>query len=156
MGGTKEHFSIDEYSRLIQERFPYLFKEYGFRISYSKEYRLGYGWFRIGLESKKCRILFAREQGGGIMFLGAADAPFNNEDDTRWVPMLNLLAYLLNKQWDWRFLDGLPQDERVTTWLAFNAKELEPMCEQVIEMFRSTEVVAEWKPKYDEFIQKSN
>ena len=147
--------TIKEYLILIKKTFPYLFKKYEFKVVYSEEYRPGYGWFKIGLESKTCRILFVREQGGGIMFLGPIDAPFNNEDDDRWVVALTLLAYLLKKKWDWRFLDKLHPKDSAFAWLSYNARELEPFCGQVLEMFRSSEIIAEWKPAYKKYLREN-
>ncbi|HKI54992.1 MAG TPA: hypothetical protein VJ987_12770 [Anaerolineales bacterium] len=144
--------TIKEYIKLIKKEFSFLFREYDFKITYSEEYRKGYGWFHIGLESKTCRILFSREHGGGNVFFGSPDAPFNDDGDQRWTRMLNLLAYLSKKEWNWEFLDRLSPVERAVAWLSFNAKELEPVCGQILAMFRSQETVAEWKPKYEQFI----
>jgi len=146
--------NIKEYTKIIKKEFSFLFKKYGFKIVHSEEFRSGYGWFHIGLESKACRILFAREQGGGNIFIGNLDAPFNDDNDERWVHLLNLLSYILNKKWAWTFLDKLSPNERIVAWLSFNSRELEPICGQILEMFSSEEAIATWRPSYDQYIDR--
>ncbi len=141
--------TLEEYVKLIMKEYSYLFSRYRFKVVHKEEYRPGY--FSIGLESDVCRILFAGEQGGGVMYLGTIDAPFRYEDHPKWVLVLNLLSYLLQKEWDWSFLKEKSPSERTAAWESFMAKEFEPVSAQILDMFRSPEVVAHWRPVYEEY-----
>lgn len=141
--------TFEEYIKLIMKEYSYLFSRYKFKVVHREEYRPGY--FSVGLESDVCRILFAGEQGGGVMYLGTLDAPFRYEDDPKWVLALNLLSYLLKKEWDWSFLKGKSSSEQIVAWESFMAKEFEPVSARILDMFRSPETVAQWRPTYDEY-----
>lgn len=146
--------TIEEYLTLIKENFPYLFTEFAFDVVHQEEYRPSYGWFRIGLESPICRILFAREQGAGVMLLGPFAAPFDNENDPQWVDVMGLLAFILKMEWDWSFLDNVPFKEKHKDSMAFVSRQLKPVCEEVLKMFRSPETITEWRHEYDQFIHE--
>jgi hypothetical protein len=111
---------LHEYVTLVQNSFPYLFEEYGFYIAIKEENRPGY--FRIGLQSGKCRILFVREQGGGVMFFGPTSAAFN-EDDRQWVTMAHLLEYFMKKEINWSSIENIPYQARMGASLDLMAKE---------------------------------
>ena len=146
--------TIEEYVILIQKKFSYLFNDYGFDIVYKDEYRSGYGWFRIGLESKSTRILFEREQGGGTVFLGSTTSTFNHDTNLQWVNMASILTYLLKEEWDWSFADRFSYKERPSVVLSFYSEKLQPMCEQIFKMFESQESIAKWKPEYEKYLNE--
>jgi len=145
---------LEEYVALIQRYFFYLFDDYGFRIVYKEEYRKGHGWFRVGIESDKVRILFVREGGGGVLFLGTLSAPFGNEDAPQWANMLHLLSFVLQETVDWRFADGVPSTERPAVILSFYAEKLYPVCAQMLSMFASQDAIASWWSAYERYLDE--
>lgn len=144
--------TLEEYTTLIQKKFAYLFKDYGFQIVHKEKYRPGYDWFRVGLESKSIRVLFEREQGGGTVFLGSTTSSFSHESNLQWVNLSSILIYLLKEKWDWSFSEEIPYKERPSAILSFYAEKLQPMCEQVLKMFKSQEAIEKWKPDYEKYL----
>ena len=145
--------NINEYSQLIKGEFSYLFDEYGFKLVFISENHDHFSVFRVGLQSDICRILFVREQGAGVSFLGTPNAPFENEMNEQWVSLIGLLGYFLNKDFDWTFLNTIPQSRRIQSSLSFSSKQFRPHCKQMIEMFTSQEIMASWKPAYKQYIK---
>ena len=145
---------IDEYSHLIKNEFSYLFEEYGFDFVYIRENQNRFSVFRIGLQSDICKILFVREQGAGISFLGTPIAPFDDEMNGQWVTLIGLLSYILKQDFDWEFLNTVPQNQRIQSSLAFSAKQFRPKCKQMTEMFRSQKIMEKWKPAYKQYIKE--
>jgi len=146
--------NIDEYSHLIKNEFSYLFEEYGFRVVYIREIQKRVSVFRIGLQSDVCKILFVREQGAGVSFLGTPNAPFDDEMNGQWVTLIGVLSYILKQDFDWDFLNTVPHNHRIQSSLAFSAKQFRPECGQLIKKFRSQEIMAEWKPAYKQYIKE--
>ena len=146
--------NIDEYSQLIKDEFFYLFEEYGFKLVYIREHQNRFTVFRIGLQSNACKILFVREQGAGVPFMGPLSAPFENEVDEQWVSLIGLLSYILRIDFDWSFLNTTPQSKRIQASLSFSSKQFKPHCRQMIEMFSSQENVAKWRPVYKLYIKE--
>ena len=145
--------NIDEYSQLIKGEFLYLFEDYGFNLVYIREIQNCFNVFRIGLQSDVCRILFVREQGAGVSFLGTLSAPFENEMNEQWVSLMGLLSYILKTEYDWSFLNAIPKSQRIQSSLSFSSKQFRPYCHQLIEMFNSKESVAKWKPAYKQYVK---
>ena len=146
--------NIDEYSQLIKDNFNYLFEEYGFNVVYIHEPRSRHKVFRVGLQAEFCKILFVREQGAGVSFLGTSNAPFNNEMNENWVSLIGLLGYILRKDFDWTFLNTIPHRQRIESSLLFSSNQFRPYCGEMIEMFSSQENMAKWKPAYKQYIKE--
>ncbi len=139
---------IEEYTQILKKEFSFLFEKCGFSVVYSEKKLENYFVFRIGIQSNTCRILFVREQGAGVIFLGTPNAPFANEMNEQWITLIGLLGYKLNKGFDWSFLDTIPPSQRPRALLAFSAKQFEPHCSQLVEMLSSEEKMKEWLPNY--------
>jgi len=146
--------NIDEYSQLIKEEFLYLFEEYHFSFVYIREHQNRFTVFRIGLQSDMCKILFVREQGAGVPFLGTLNAPFENEMTDQWVSLIGLLSYILKTDFNWSFLNNIPSSQRVQSSLSFSSKQFRPHCRQMIEMCASQESMANWKPTYKQYVKE--
>jgi hypothetical protein len=142
--------TIQEYLSLIEKKFHYLFSDFGFKLSYAKEFRSGNN--SIGLESENFRIFFQQERGGFSIWIGTLNSSFDNENDG-WISIYNLMVFLLNREIDWKILEKSPYQERVDNMFTITANEFAPLCKQVVEMFKSPENVAQWKPDYDQFIK---
>ncbi|WKZ35536.1 MAG: hypothetical protein QY332_18150 [Anaerolineales bacterium] len=142
--------SIQEYLLKIKEKFPYLFDVYGFRIAYTKEFRFDH--YSIGLESDMLRLLFEQERGGWGIFVGKLDASFDHKKNN-WVNIYSLLPYLLKREVDWSTLSKYPYLEQVDVMLSLTARELAPLFSQIVEMFRSPDTIAQWKPAYDQYVK---
>jgi hypothetical protein len=142
---------IQEFTSMIKKHFNYLFDDYGFQVTYTKEFCSDHS--SVGLESSHFRMLFHQERGGFSILVGTLDAPFDSEMNG-WVSIYNLMAYLLKREIDWSMLDNIPYSERVNIMLAVTAKEFAPLCRQTAQMFASSEVVAQWKPAYERYVNR--
>ena len=146
--------NIDEYAKLIKEKFNYLFEKYGFSDVYIREIQNHHKVFRIGLQSDVCKILFVREQGAGVAFLGTSSAPFEDEMNEEWISLISLLGYILKKEFDWTFLNTLSRSQQIEASLSFSSSQFRPYCKQITEMFSSRENIAKWKPAYKQYIKE--
>ncbi len=142
---------LEESVMLIKKFFSFLFEKHNFHAVFVKEFRPDH--YSIGLEANNCKILFYRELSGWNMFIGGSTAKFENEIG-EWVLFENLMFYLIKKEIDRSYLAGKLYDERVIASLRDTAKEFEPLSKQIIEMFRSPQVVAQWRPEYDKLIHE--
>jgi len=143
---------VEEYIQIIEEEFSYLFTRYGFSVTYSeqvKRYR-----YRAGIESKICKMLFVREQGAGLIYLGPLSAPFLNEYSNQWIEIANLLMYLTHQRINWDMVNDYEGEARIRPIMKLIADKLEPFCNKVFEMFSSNEMIATWKPKYEQYIDQ--
>jgi hypothetical protein len=143
--------TIEEYLMVINAKFPYLFKDHGFRVIYTKEFRPDHNV--IGVGSASFRILFEQERGGFSVFVGTSDASFD-EKKTDWVNLHSLIIYLLKREIDWSPLDKAPYPEQMDIMFSITAKELASLYKQVAEMFRSRHEMAQWKPAYDQYLRE--
>jgi hypothetical protein len=146
--------NIDEYAQLIKKNFYYLFEEYGFSNVYICEIHNRHKVFRVGIQSEICKILFVREQGAGVSFLGTSNAPFENEMNENWISLISLLGYILKKEFDWTFLNTLSRSQQIEASLSFSSSQFKPHTKQMIEMFSSQENVAKWKSAYKQYIKE--
>jgi hypothetical protein len=147
--------NIDEYTAIITESFSFLFEEYNFNIVYRNEYRPEYDWYVIGLESPKCRIMFIREQGAGAVFIGESSSPFGNEPSGSWVSLLGILNYLRKSELDWSFVGKVPFSDQTKAGISFEANEIKPFINQILDMFVSPEAISKWKSNYNEYARKT-
>lgn len=143
--------SIQEFISMIEQKFPYLFDEHGFRVIYTKEFRSDHS--SVGLESSQFRMLFQQERGGFGIFVGTLDAPFDDEMNG-WVNIYSLMTYLLKREIDWSILDRSPYSEQADIMFSITAREFAPLCKQIAQMFASSDVVAQWKPVYDRYVNE--
>ena len=146
--------NIDEYIQLIKEKFDFLFEKHEFNVVYVREVQNRHRVFRVGLLSSVCKILFVREQGAGVSFLGTLDAPFENEMNEQWVSLMGLLGYILKEDFDWTFLDTLSYAQRIEASLSFSSSQFKPYCKQMMEMFSSLANVASWKSAYKQYVKE--
>jgi hypothetical protein len=150
----EDNMGIVEYSQLIRDVFSFLFEDFGFSIVYSKEQKSRFKILRAGLQSDMCKILFVREQGAGVIFLGTPTAPFENEMNEQWVSSIGLLSYLLKKDIDWNFLNTIPHHKRVKASLEFSAQMIQTHFESLIGMVSSIEKMEKWKPDYQQYVRE--
>jgi hypothetical protein len=143
--------TVQEYLMVINEKFPYLFKDYGFKVIYTNEFRPDHNV--IGIESELFRILFEQERGGFTIFVGMSDASFDDKK-AGWVNLHSLMIYLLKREIDWSPLDKAPYSEQMDIMFSITAKEFAALYQQIAEMFRSHHVTAQWKPAYDQYLRE--
>lgn len=145
---------IKTYVDLVEKHFSFL-KNCGFRIVYQNEYRPGYGWFRIGMESASARILFVRERGAGVLFIGPLFAPFHDEENPLWINIVQLLSFILKEKINWSLAENMKEGERVEAVFSFYAEKLRPVCNQVLSMFATQEAITSWYPLFEQWRKTS-
>lgn len=146
---------IDEYITIIKKEFYYLFEECEYKIVFAQEKQQQVVVFRIGIQSNVCKILFVREQGGGVIFLGHPNASFENEISDMWVSLVGALNYTMQKEFDWTFLENIPdRQKRRRAYLAFLARQFKPYCKQLTKTFHTEEKIKAWKIGYKTYIRK--
>jgi len=152
----RRNMKIEEYTTIIQHAFFYLFAEYGFQVMYRKVYGPAADWYRVGLESQThpARFLFERERGAGVIFLGPLSAPFDEVSDSQWILLMNLLGYILKKEWDWSFAEQSFETERPSIVLSFCADQLYPVYAQILDMVKSQDAIARWRPAYEQYLEQ--
>lgn len=131
----------EELLKVITENFGYLVEAYKFKptvyLSLSKGRSL---WI---LESKKCCFKFTQNQSDIDVTVGTPSAPYAWDDKangrTVWHPVEYVIDYLLKRPVDVVALlqddaNDFPSSEQLLAQLGM---ELQPLVEQVIEIFRS-------------------
>jgi len=144
---------IKEYIEILEDEFQYLFAQHGFKVTYSEQVK-PYE-YRVGFESKTCRILFVRERGEGVIFLGTPTAGFYNEDDEQWFPLLGVINYLTREKIDWDIVGEYKDEERIRPTMRLISLKFKPICAEVFGMFSSTEVITTWKSEYKQYKRQS-
>ncbi len=157
---------VEEYIQIAKDEFPYLFDVSGFKIlhTYQGEGR-DRGRYAFGIESDmyKMRILFSRQQGGGLINFGPLSASFYAEYPYpkefsytyEWVEISNLLWYLNRQHMDWSEVERYQEEDRIRPSFQLTSRLLKPHFPGALEMFSSAEAIAAWKPQYEEFIHKA-
>jgi len=144
----------NDYARLVEKKFSYLFKRFNFKIAYHDQD--GDSRCYIGLESEllKVRFLFVKEnQGSGVPMIGPLAASFYVYDNGQWIGLMPLLYYLGSKEMNWETSKSIKNDEdRTRTDLGLISERLEPLADKILMMFSSDVKINEWKPKYKEFL----
>ena len=140
---------IKEYIEIIQDEFPYLFTLYGFKVTYSEQVK-PYEC-RVGVESETCRMLFVRERGEGVIFLGHLTVGFYNEDNDEWMSLVGMINYLTRKKIDWSLINEYRDEERIRPGMRLVSQKFEPLCAEMLEMFDTNEKISTWKPKYKQY-----
>jgi hypothetical protein len=143
---------VEDYVKIIEEEFSYLFDRYGFKVVYSEQ--KNNNKYRAGIESKICKILFVREQGAGVIYLGPPTAPFLNEFGNSWIEIANLIMYLTQEKIDWNKVDKYKGENRIRPIMKLLANIFEPHCPKALEMFSSNEMIARWRPMYKQYIRQ--
>lgn len=143
---------VDEYIHIIKDEFPYLFSKYAFKIVHSEQERRYR--YNAGIESEiyKVRMLFSRQQGAGVFYLGPLSAPFANEYSYQWITMANLLMYLSHKRINWDVVSKYKDEDSIRPVMQLLSEKFEVFCPKVLDMFSSAEVIAVWKPSYEQYI----
>jgi len=155
---------VDEYIQIAKDEFPYLFEQdFKFLYKYQGEMR-DLGRFAFGIESANyhMRILFSRQQGGGMIYFGPLTASFYAEYPYpkelsypyEWVEIAKLLRYLNQKPLDWSVLDRYQGEDQIRPSFHLISQSLMHHFPGVLEMFSSADAIDKWKPQYQEFFHK--
>ncbi len=130
---------------LVQDKFSYLFSEYGFKLLESKEVRTSRTYYIIA-ESTECRILFTYEANWGIFFgeLGTAYTP----SWSGWIAEYSIFKFLGSD-----LPISSPQKNHTRIYqhsfkaerLGVLAKAVKKDMKQIIALFKLPDVIAKLK-----------
>lgn len=139
---------------LMRRHFEYLFTRCGFKVIHAESYRGGEYCF-IVLESSACRVKMDYQLGAIGLAFGALSAPLSIED-RGWYDLELILDFLKNKPTDLAKM----LSESKTLWslsdsefLAYLSSRLEPVCQEVIDLFREESV--EQRQRFHAYIEQS-
>lgn len=153
---------VKEYIQIIKGEFPYLFSQYGFEFTHSeqeKKYR-----YKAGIESKiyNMKLMFSRQQGGGVFYLGPQSASFHVEYPYpkelgipyEWVTMDHLLIYLTRQRFNWDVVSQYEGEDRIRPVMRLLSEKFESFCPKAFEMFSSKEAMETWKFDYEKVLDQ--
>jgi hypothetical protein len=135
---------------LIKKYFLYLFSEYGYRITYSREFP--YDNIGVGLESNVNRILFCREGGGWNIHFGFPDAPFELWSSNDWFLVDNIIGLIDNRDIIYPSYRGLPINDTIEKRLSFESVLLQSHIGQIIKLFQPPSDINQLKTSYRQFL----
>jgi hypothetical protein len=126
--------------RQIEERFSYLFDEYGFFVIHEEHHnRNGYNAVVV-LESRGCRIRLLLEREQVLVDVGSLSAPkdWSTPAPDEWFGLTYVTGFLSNgtDQWKYEFPDtALDRSLRIDQQLIKLAGKLRPYCDQILCKF---------------------
>lgn len=143
----------------IRRYFSYLFGPYGFEVVHSKTARSGEHCL-IVLQSKDCRIKFYRAQGEVNLLFGTLSAHPGWEDvidgTRQWYYARGMIDFVEKSPVDVeKSLLQIRTPKTEDQQLAELSMKLEPVCDQVIRLFRE-DMVEQWRGEYERFEQERN
>lgn len=146
-----------EFSKLVRLHFGYLFEQFGFSVVHWDEARgaLGEECCLIILQSEDCRIKIYKSQGEVNLQFGTLSAPMDWTDQVegtrQWYYLRGILSFLRKESLSiselFQKTQGFETDDQQ---LAELSRELQPVCEQVIGLFRE-DVFERWREQYEQW-----
>ena len=148
--------NIEQYKNLIEISFPYLFNQFNYKLVFKEQeglYKL-----HVGLASTdhQARFFFVKESGGGgAPLIGPSNASFYTIYHEEWIGLVPLLYFLGAEPIRWEKADLKPDEfEQAHEDLLMISDRVEPRVEQVLDMFKSDDSIQQWKPTFNEFLEK--
>lgn len=146
-----------EFLELVKLHLSYLFERFGFSVVHWDEARGGLGeeCCLIILQSEECRIKVYRSQGEVNLQFGTLSAPMDWKDHEQgirqWYYIRDILSFLRKKPLNISELFEKTQGfETDAQQLAELSRELQPVCEEVINLFR-TDTFGKWQDEYKQW-----
>lgn len=146
-----------EFLELIRLHLSYLFEQFGFSVVHWDESRGGLGeeCCLVVLQSDECRIKVYKSQGEVNLQFGTLSAPMDWKDHAQgirqWYYIRGLLSFLrkepLNISELFEKTHGFKTDAQQ---LAELSRELQPVCEEVIHLFRE-DTFEQWQDEYKQW-----
>ena len=141
----------------ITQHFDYLFSQYGFLVIHAEDAEVGEHCL-IVLESTDCRVKFYTSQGEANLLFGTMSAPISWENivqGTRhWYYIRGILNFLERRPLDLeQVLQEVGSSKTVEQQLAELSRKLEPVCDQVLGLFRKN-VLNHWQAEYEHYEQE--
>ena len=149
----------EELVSLMRKHFNYLFAQYRFKVIHAESYWEGEYCF-IVLESSVCRVQMDYQLGSIDLYFGTLSAPLSMAEEglgyDGWYSVRHVVDFLEDKPTnlaeilaEGKVLRSLSTSDRLAYWSA----RLEPVCEEVIDLFREESV--EQRKRLDEYIKQS-
>jgi hypothetical protein len=147
---------MEELVASIRKHFAFLFDDHGFELVYCGFNYLRPGYMLVGLQAETCRMLFEVEETEFAHLIGPCTAAFHEAtkpvDEPSWLSVGWLIDFVRGEAPQWRDEDD---DPSVDALLRGAAEAMRPHTAALCDLFTSTEAVAAWYPRYQEYLSTS-
>ncbi|MCS6906699.1 MAG: hypothetical protein RML93_02300, partial [Anaerolineales bacterium] len=146
-----------EFLELIKLHLSYLFEQFGFAVVHWDKTLGSFGeeCCLIVLQSEDCRVKLYKSQGEVNLQFGPLSAPMDWRDQTQgvrqWYYIRDILSFLRKEPLDInKLFEKMQSFETDDQQLAELSRDLQPVCERVINLFRKG-IFEQWQDEYKQW-----
>lgn len=147
---------LKRYVELIENHYPFLINQFNYKLVFKEQE--GFYKLHVGLASTdhQARFFFVKESGGGgVPLIGPSTASFYTIYHEEWIGLVPLLYFLGAEPIRWEKADTKAEEfEQAHEDMLMISDRVEPRVEQILDMFKSDDRIQQWKPTFNEFLEK--